>query len=85
MERTVAPPGPSLAVRLLADAQLADQNAIPARVLALQVLQETPTLPDELHEPAAGVVVLGMGLEVLREIADPLAEEGHLNLGRPGI
>jgi hypothetical protein len=79
------PPGTSLRVRLLADAELADENAVAARVLALQVLQEAPTLPDELQEPAPGVVVLGMRLEVLREIADPLAEEGHLNLGRPGV
>jgi hypothetical protein len=31
------------------------------------------------------MVVLGMDLEMPRQVADSLAQDGHLNLRRPGI
>jgi hypothetical protein len=74
-------PSPCCAVWLLADAQLSDQDAVAAEVLALEVLEQATALSDELQEASPGMMVLGMGLEVLRKIADPLAEEGDLDLG----
>jgi hypothetical protein len=66
---------------LLPDAKLFDEAAIPLEVLALQIVQQPPALADQLHEPPPGMMVFGVGLEVLGQIADPLAEDGNLDLG----
>src|SRR3954462_3379237 len=71
--------------RLLADAQPFDQLLVPAGVLALEVVEQPAPLADELEQPAPRVVVLLVGLEVLRELVDPLREQGHLHLRRPGV
>src|SRR5262245_888839 len=70
---------------LLADSELVDQTVIALLVLALQVVEQAPALAHQHHEPPTGVVVLGVGLEVLRQVIDPLAQEGHLDLRRPRI
>src|SRR3954451_11611880 len=57
---------------LLADAQALDQLGIAITVLALQVVQQTPALANELQQPAAGVVIFCVGLEMLGEVVDPL-------------
>src|SRR5262245_7360662 len=71
--------------RLLADSQLLDERAVALDVLVLQVVQHAATLADEHHETATGMVVLGVRLEVSGQIADPLAEDGNLDLGRPRV
>src|SRR5262245_57442049 len=76
---------PPLPTRLLTDAQPFDQLLVPADVLALQVVEQAAALADELEQPAARVVVLLVGLEVLGELVDPLREQGHLHLRRPGV
>src|SRR4051812_7063051 len=70
---------------LLTDAETADQFRVPFRVFALEIVQQPPALADELEEPAAGVVVLRVRLEVFGEVIDPLAEKSDLNFRRSGI
>src|SRR5215813_8317936 len=53
---------------LLADTELVDQAVIALLVLALQVVEQSPALAHQHHEPPTGVVVLGVGLEVLRQV-----------------
>src|SRR5262245_38920358 len=57
-----------------ADAQLVDQGVVAAGVGTLQVAQQPVAPADELQEPSAGRVVLGVGLQVLGERQDPLGE-----------
>src|SRR6476620_5981002 len=64
---------------LLADAQTPDQLGIAVGILALQVVEEAATLADEFQEPAAGVMILRVRLEVLCQIVDALAQESDLN------
>src|SRR5262245_51914744 len=50
---------------LLADAKTLDQLGVPIRVFALEVVQQTPALANELEEAAAQMVVLRVRLEVV--------------------
>ena len=42
-------------------------------------------LADELEQPAAGVVVFDMRLEVLGQIVDAFRKNGHLHLRRSSV
>src|SRR5262245_13083609 len=76
---------PVLRPVLLPDPEPADQLGVPIGVLALQVVQQTPPLADQLEEPASRVMILRMSLEVFREVVDALAEQRNLNFGRAGV
>src|SRR6185312_17401842 len=58
------------AARLLAQAQLVDQFPVTLRVLPLQIIQQAAALPDQQQQAAAGVVILGVGLEMLGKVGD---------------
>ncbi len=62
-----------------------DQTLISLEVLFSQIFEKSPPLPDELEETEAGMVILDMDLEVLREVLNPLAYQGNLYLRRTGI
>src|SRR4030095_11248648 len=70
---------------LLADAETADQFRVPFRILALEVIEQSPPLADKLQQAAARVMVLCVNLEMLGEIVDALAEERHLYFRRSCI
>src|SRR5829696_2661275 len=70
---------------LFADAEALDQVRVAVGVLALQVIQQAAALADQFQEAAPGVVVFRVGLEMLGEIADALAEERDLHFGRAGV
>ena len=67
-------------VRLLAESQPADQIGISPGVLGLEIVEKPPSLADQLQQPSARVVIFGVGLEVLRQIADAPAEQRDLHL-----
>src|SRR5690606_3644967 len=76
------PPLPSM---LSAQAEPLDERTVTRDVDLLQVLQQlTPAADQEQQAPAAVVVVL-VGLEVLGQVADALAQQRDLHLGRPGV
>src|SRR5688572_2157406 len=70
---------------LLADTEAADQLRIAIGVLALQVIEQTPALPDQLEQAAARVMILRVNLEVFREVVDAVAEKRDLHFRRPCI
>src|SRR5690606_3913755 len=67
------------------DTQSLDQILIAPVILCLDIIQEAPALAHQLEKPAPRVVVLGVGLEVFREIADPLGKYCDLDLRRTGV
>ncbi len=71
--------------RLLAETQPADQFGVTARVLGLEVVKETPPLPDELQQPTSRVMVFRMDLKMLGQIADPFTQDRDLHFGRTGV
>src|SRR5215218_7986082 len=70
---------------LFADAEAADQLRVARRILRLQVIEQPAALADEHQQSTAGVVVLRVGLEMLGQVIDTLAENRNLHLGRPGV
>ena len=70
---------------LLPDPQLLNQGAVPLHIHLFQVVQEVPPLTHEFQETPAGVMILYMGLEMLRQVIDPLAQDSDLDLGRPRV
>src|SRR5215204_6305798 len=70
---------------LAANAELLDQRAVARLVLALDVVEERAALGDHLQEATPGMVVLGVGLEVLGQVVDAFGQDCDLDLGRPGV
>ena len=70
---------------VVANAELLDESAVVINVAILDVLEQTTTLTDELHEATTGVVVLLVLLEVLGEVLNAVRHDGDLNLGGTGI
>ena len=62
-----------------------DQGAVPLNVLLGQIVQKAAALTDHLVQAATAVVIVGMNLQVLGELIDPLGEDSHLNLGGSGV
>ncbi len=58
-----------------------DQALISWKILFPQILEKSPPLPNEFEETEAGVVILDMDLEMLREVCDSLTQQGNLYLG----
>jgi hypothetical protein len=72
-------------VKLLADAELRDDFAVAVRIALFEVVEEAAALADQHQKTAAGAVVLLVGLEVLCQLANALAEERNLDLGASGV
>jgi hypothetical protein len=66
----------------LAQAKTFNNLAVPIRVAAVEVVQQTAALIDHHDQPAARCMVLDVGLEVRGQIVDPLAEKRDLHLWR---
>ena len=69
-----------VSLRLLADSKTLDEIRVSLGTLTFEVVQEASPLPNELQQPAARVVIFGVSLEVLGQVADALAENRDLNL-----
>jgi hypothetical protein len=65
---------------LLTYAEALDEIGVTLGILALEVIEQTPTLAHQLQQPPTGVVILCVDLEMLGEIVDALAEERDLDL-----
>ena len=64
-----------------AEAELADQRAVPLEVLLLQIVQEPAAAADEHQEPAARVMVVLVLAQVLGQMVDSRGEHRDLHLG----
>ncbi len=76
---------PSRAFFLSPDPELPDEGAVALHVDVPQVVQQTPLLANQEQEAAAGVVVLGVNLQVLCELPDARVRKRDLDLGRTGV
>jgi hypothetical protein len=70
-----------LITELVPEAQVLDDLPVAVHIRTLQVVQETATPSDHFEETTTTVVVLFVGAEVIRQIIDPLGEQGDLNAG----
>src|SRR5262245_54969835 len=72
-------------IDLAAQAQPVDQTLVALPIVALEVVEQSAPRPHELEQPAAGVVVFDVGLKMLRQVVDSLAQQRNLDFGRPGV
>src|SRR6266567_6895397 len=70
---------------LAPQAQIGDQLQIAVVLGARQVLQEAATRADHLEQPAAGMVVVLVSAQVLRERVDAIGEQRDLHVARASI
>jgi hypothetical protein len=70
---------------LLADAELGNDALIALGIVFLEVVEQATPLADQHEKSAARAVVFLVRLEVLGQLADPLAEQRDLNLGTPRV
>jgi hypothetical protein len=57
---------------LSADSESLDHGPVALDILALQVVEKTPPLSDDLKQSAPRMMILGMGAKLLGQIGDPL-------------
>ena len=62
-------------------AKLADDGLVPCHLDVLQVLQQTTTASNKLQQSAPGRMVMLVGTEVIRQVADTVSEDRDLNFG----
>src|SRR5215469_12974230 len=70
---------------LLADAELGDYGLVALGIVLLEVVEQAAALADQHEKTAARAVVFLVRLEVLRQLANPLAEQSDLNFRASGI
>ena len=70
---------------LFADAQPLDQLGVAIRVFALEVVEQAAALTDELQQTASRVMIFCVRFEVLGQVGDAFAEDGHLHFRGAGI
>src|ERR1700759_303172 len=68
-----------------AQAQLGNDGLVALGILGLDVIKQATTLRHHLDHAAAGMIVLGVGLEVFGEIGDALRQDRDLHFRRAGI
>lgn len=62
-----------------------DQGAVTVDVDLLQVIEKTTTIADHQQQATTRVVIVLVGLQVLGQIGDTLAQQRNLNLGRSRV
>jgi len=70
---------------LLADAELSDDTLVALGIVFLEIVQQTTPLADQHEKAAARTVVFLVRLEVLRQLANALAQQRDLNFWTSGI
>src|SRR5207249_10519759 len=68
--------------RLLAQAKTFNNLAVPIRVAAVEIVQQTTALIDHHDQSAARCMVFHVGLEMRGQIVDPLAKKRDLHFWR---
>src|SRR5271165_3101696 len=71
--------------RLLAYAELADDFAIAVGVVRLEVVKQAAAFAHQHQKTAARTMVLRVGLEVLGQLANALAEDRDLHFRTAGV
>ncbi len=68
-------------MRLPAETEFSDQCSVAFDVFTPEVLEEAATATHHAEQAAAGMMVLGVELQVLGELRDATREHSHLDLG----
>jgi hypothetical protein len=76
---------PRLRKKSVAQLELLGNGLVTADVLALQIFEQAAALTDHHQQPAAGAVVFLVGLQMFRQMVDPLREQRDLDIGRAGV
>jgi hypothetical protein len=71
--------------RLLAYTKLADDFAIAVGVVRFEVVKQAAALAHQHQQTAARAMILRVGLEVLGQLANALAEDSDLHFRTTGI
>src|SRR5579863_8921104 len=71
--------------RLLAQAKTINNLAVPNRVAAVQIVQQTAALVNHHDQPATRRMVLCVELEVRIQIVDPFAQKSDLHFRRSRV
>src|SRR5271165_284166 len=79
MQIRTKPQPQRLATALFADAQLLNDGFVALGIGLSEVVEQAATLADHHEKAAPGGVVLLVGLEMLRQFANPGAQDGDLN------
>jgi len=70
---------------LATQSQSCDQGPVTLHVLFLEVPKQSPPLTDHHEQTTPAVMILGMDLQVLGEMAYSLGQQRHLDLGRSRV
>jgi hypothetical protein len=70
---------------LLADSKFGDDVFVALGVVFFEVVEQATAFADQHQKTAPGRVVLFVRLEVLRQLANTLTQDGDLDLGTAGI
>lgn len=70
---------------LLANTKSFDDRAISIHILYLQVIEKAAPLAHHPQQPSARMVILGVNLEMVRQIVDLFTQDRDLYFGRTGI
>ena len=70
---------------LLADAETGNDGLVALGIVFLEVVEQATPLADQHEKPAARAVVFLVRLEVLRQLADPFAEQRDLYFRAAGV
>ena len=73
------------ATRLFAQTEFLDQGAVAVGILALEVGEQALATIHHLDQAAAGVVILGVSLEVVVQFIDTRGQQCDLDFRRAGI
>ena len=76
---------PQITLKLLSDAATFDNRTIAFDVVLDKIVKELSSLTDHLLHTSAAVVVLGVLLKVLGELADSFGKNCDLYFGRTGV
>src|SRR5207248_1905453 len=74
-----------LNVVLAAQAEASDQRLVTSCARPLEVVQQSPPLADHDQQPAARVKVFFVGRQMTGQVADALAQDRDLHLGRSRV
>ena len=70
---------------LAAQSEFLDQAPVALQVTLLKVVEQPPTLSDQLEQSASGVMILPVSTEMLGQLVDSARQKGDLDLGRTRV
>jgi hypothetical protein len=75
----------ALLPELFPQSEALDDCAITLQILVFQIVQKPPALADEFQKTSARMVILFMLLEMIGQVSNASAKQGHLNFRRTRI